>query len=189
MTHVELLRRCVLLLFALLSTSGCATIERPQDVPSSWGLVSADNRYALWAPQGTRYRRGPPFDSWVGNFSHPQFTIYMDYGIYAPDFRQLRERFPARTETVTIDGKEAIIAQYASRTEDGCDGTSIEVNILHVDTLSFFSDDPAEITLWLYACVHDDDTAMTVRRIYQTVVLLPRMTTWSSFLSANSRKR
>lgn len=69
-----------------------------------------------------------------------------------------------------------------SRKEDGCEGTSIEVNILNVDTLSLFSD-PAEITLWLYACVQDDENATTVRRIYRTVVFLPRMTTWSSFLS------
>ena len=175
-------RRCVFLIFALLSASGCATIERPPDVPSDWVLVSADNRYALWAPRGTRYRRGPPFDSWVGNFSHPEFTIYMDYGIYAPDFRRLRELFPSRTETVTIDGKEAIIAQYPNRKEDGCEGTTVEVNILNVDTLSF-TDDPAEITLWLYACVQDDDTAVTLRRIYRTVLFLPRMTTWSEVLA------
>lgn len=161
--------------FFLIATILCTpaadaadSASAPGNLPDDWVYVEAYD-FRILAPPGTRFESLQGIDSAVGEFVGHDFTLDFDLGIYAPNFRRIREDLGSAAETLTIDGKEAIFVDFAGDPEEnGCVGTDVNANYLNL-----YEELGAEVTLWIMGCSGDPATVEIMRKMVRTVDFAP----------------
>ncbi len=149
----------------LLSSLGLPAIARAGQVmwaDMGWQEIRAGKAFAMTAPPGTVYQETPSGDVFAGKFTHPDFTIDFEYGLWANDLGGLKKGY--KREQAVFDGQSALLVTGPGGGHFDCKGHLIAAYMKDVGAGMI-----APVSLQIHGCAKDPAEIGVIKRMFESL--------------------